>query len=66
MSKDGAPPIGETTSGTFSPTLKVGSLWRLLDTASGVAAGDEISVDVRGRSLRCEVVTPPFVPVHTR
>lgn len=65
VSKDGAS-IGETTSGTFSPTLKVGIALALLDTASGVAAGDEISVDVRGRSLRCEVVTPPFVPVHTK
>lgn len=65
VSKDGAA-IGETTSGTFSPTLKVGIALALLDTASGVAAGDEITVDVRGRSLRCEVVTPPFVPVHTK
>ncbi|WP_137723764.1 glycine cleavage system aminomethyltransferase GcvT [Prescottella subtropica] len=65
VSKDGAP-IGETTSGTFSPTLKVGIALALLDTASGVAAGDEITVDVRGRSLRCEVVAPPFVPVHTK
>lgn len=65
VSKDGAA-IGETTSGTFSPTLKVGIALALLDTDSGVAAGDEITVDVRGRSLRCEVVTPPFVPVHTK
>jgi len=65
VTKDGAA-IGETTSGTFSPTLKVGIALALLDTASGVAAGDEITVDVRGRSLRCEVVTPPFVPVHTK
>lgn len=65
VSKDGAA-IGETTSGTFSPSLKVGIALALLDTASGVAAGDEIIVDVRGRSLRCEVVTPPFVPVHTK
>ncbi|MDH6678206.1 aminomethyltransferase [Rhodococcus sp. LBL1] len=65
VSKDGTV-IGETTSGTFSPTLKVGIALALLDTASGVAAGDEITVDVRGRSLRCEVVTPPFVPVHTK
>ncbi len=65
VSKDGTV-IGETTSGTFSPTLKVGIALALLDTASGVAAGDEITVDVRGRTLRCEVVTPPFVPVHTK
>ncbi len=68
VSKDGAP-IGETTSGTFSPTLKVGIALALLDTAAGVAGvsvGDEITVDVRGRALRCEVVTTPFVPVHTK
>ncbi|RVW10912.1 glycine cleavage system aminomethyltransferase GcvT [Prescottella agglutinans] len=65
VTKDGAA-IGETTSGTFSPTLKVGIALALLDTSAGVAAGDEITVDVRGRSLRCEVVTPPFVPVHTK
>ncbi|QCQ91550.1 glycine cleavage system aminomethyltransferase GcvT [Rhodococcus sp. SGAir0479] len=65
VSKDGAA-IGETTSGTFSPSLKVGIALALLDTAAGVAAGDEVTVDVRGRTLRCEVVTPPFVPVHTK
>ncbi|MFD4470433.1 glycine cleavage system aminomethyltransferase GcvT [Rhodococcus sp. NPDC058505] len=58
--------LGETTSGTFSPTLKVGIALALLDASAGVAAGDEVTVDVRGRALRCEVVAPPFVPVHTR
>ncbi|MGO4205306.1 glycine cleavage system aminomethyltransferase GcvT [Rhodococcus sp. TAF43] len=62
----GGAPIGETTSGTFSPTLKVGIALALLDTGTALKAGDEVSVDVRGRSLRCEVVTPPFVPVHTK
>ncbi|MEE2035144.1 glycine cleavage system aminomethyltransferase GcvT [Rhodococcus chondri] len=58
--------IGETSSGTFSPTRKVGIALALLDTASGVAAGDEVTVDVRGRSLRAEVVAPPFVEDHTK
>ncbi len=58
--------VGETTSGTFSPTLKVGIALALLDSAAGLAAGDEVTVDVRGRALRCEVVAPPFVPLHTR
>jgi aminomethyltransferase len=58
--------IGTTTSGTFSPTLKSGIALALLDTAAGVAAGAEVAVDVRGRSLRCAVVAPPFVPAHTR
>lgn len=62
---DGAP-IGETTSGTFSPSLKVGIALALLDSEAGVGAGDQIEVDVRGRALRCEVVNPPFVPVHTK
>ncbi|HEV3360081.1 MAG TPA: glycine cleavage system aminomethyltransferase GcvT [Pseudonocardiaceae bacterium] len=58
--------VGETTSGTFSPTLKVGIALALIDTAAGVEPGGELTVDVRGRSLRCAVVKPPFVQTHTR
>jgi aminomethyltransferase len=57
-------PVGRTTSGTFSPTLKQGVALALLDRS--VSEGDEVSVDVRGRSLRCRVVRPPFVKVATR
>ncbi len=57
--------VGETTSGTFSPTLKIGIALALLDTAAGLAEGDEVEVDVRGRRLRCEVVRPPFVQAKT-
>ena len=56
--------VGRTTSGTFSPTLKQGIALALLDPA--VSLGDEVSVQVRGRGLRCRVVNPPFVDVHTR
>jgi aminomethyltransferase len=52
-------PAGEVTSGTFSPTRKVGIALALLDRA--VAEGDEVSVDVRGRAARFRVVKPPFV-----
>jgi aminomethyltransferase len=62
---DGAT-VGETTSGTFSPTLKTGIALALLDTASGLSEGDVVSIDVRGRPLECEVVSPPFVPSHVR
>ncbi|MBH0780034.1 glycine cleavage system aminomethyltransferase GcvT [Nocardia bovistercoris] len=62
--RDGAP-IGQTTSGTFSPTLEVGIALALLDTAADLTPGDEVEVDVRGRRLRCEVVRPPFVAAHT-
>jgi len=59
-------PVGVTTSGTFSPTLKAGIALALIDTASGVGLGDPVSVDVRGRALPCTVVKPPFVPSHVR
>ncbi|PZS39671.1 MAG: glycine cleavage system aminomethyltransferase GcvT [Pseudonocardiales bacterium] len=57
-------PVGETTSGTFSPTLSTGIALALLDP--GVRPGDRVEVDVRGRALPCEVITPPFVPSHVR
>ena len=62
----GSTPVGVTTSGTFSPTLNVGIAMSLIDTTAGVADGDVVSVDVRGRALECEVVKPPFVDVKTR
>lgn len=62
---DGAP-IGVTTSGTFSPTLKVGIALALIDTAAGIEDGATVTVDVRGRALECEVVAPPFVAAKTR
>ncbi|UFS99576.1 glycine cleavage system aminomethyltransferase GcvT [Nocardia huaxiensis] len=57
--------VGETTSGTFSPSLKVGIALALLDTAAGIQPGDEVEVDVRGRRLKCEVIRPPFVEART-
>jgi aminomethyltransferase len=58
--------IGTVTSGTFSPTIKTGIALALLDTSVEVSEGDQVSVDVRGRELRCEVVIPPFVESHVR
>ena len=66
---DGNRPVGVTTSGTFSPTLKVGIALALIDTdvnGPAIADGQIVSVDVRGRSLECEVVKPPFVEAKTR
>jgi aminomethyltransferase len=59
-------PIGTVTSGTFSPTLRVGIGLALLDTAAGVQEGVEIGVDVRGRTQPVRAVRPPFVPSHVR
>ena len=52
-------PVGEITSGTFSPTLKQGVALALLDRA--VAEGDEVVIDVRGRQITATVKKPPFV-----
>ncbi|MBL1079909.1 glycine cleavage system aminomethyltransferase GcvT [Nocardia sp. 2] len=57
--------VGETTSGTFSPSLKVGIALALLNTDADIKPGDEVEVDVRGRRLRCEVIRPPFVEART-
>ena len=64
LGADGTP-IGEVTSGTFSPTLRKGIGLALLARDS-VTEGDEVSVDVRGRPSAVRVVRPPFVPIHTR
>ena len=56
--------LGEVTSGTFSPTLKVGIGLALLDRS--VAEGDTVHVDVRGRTGAFTVVRPPFVKPSTR
>ncbi|PRC41584.1 glycine cleavage system protein T [Mycobacterium sp. ITM-2017-0098] len=62
----GDTPVGVTTSGTFSPTLKVGIALALIDTAADIADGARVAVDVRGRQVECEVVKPPFVDTRTR
>jgi aminomethyltransferase len=56
--------LGEVTSGTFSPTLKVGIALALLKT--GVKVGDQLTIDVRGRESTVEVVKLPLVPSHVR
>jgi len=63
---DGDTKVGFTTSGTFSPTLKTGIALALIDTDAGVEDGHHVNVDVRGRTVECEVVRPPFVEPKTR
>jgi aminomethyltransferase len=53
--------IGEVTSGTFSPTRKVGIALALLDSAAQPAEGAQVEVDVRGRRSGMTVTKPPFV-----
>ena len=50
--------IGEITSGSFSPTLQQSiALARL---PMGVAIGDEVDVDIRGKLLKARAVKPVF------
>lgn len=57
-------PIGEITSGTFSPTLKKGIALALISTQ--VEEGAEVTVDVRGRAEIFVVTRPPFVTAGVR
>jgi aminomethyltransferase len=57
----GGEQVGETTSGTFSPTLRLGIAMAYLAPRDRFNPGDEVEIDVRGRRGRAEVVRPPFV-----
>lgn len=50
---------GETTSGTFSPTLEKAIAMARLPL--GVAIGDTVEVDIRGKRLKARVVKASFV-----
>jgi aminomethyltransferase len=65
LGADGSP-VGEVTSGTFSPSLRTGIALALIDSAAGAAEGSTLSVDVRGRAQEVQVVRPPFVESHVR
>jgi aminomethyltransferase len=56
--------IGIVTSGTFSPSLKVGIALALLEPR--YSEGDTVMVDVRGRQSLATITSLPFVPSHVR
>jgi aminomethyltransferase len=56
--------VGIVTSGTFSPSLKVGIALALVD--SEFKAGQQLTIDVRGRTSNVEIVKLPFMPSHVR
>jgi aminomethyltransferase len=56
--------VGTVTSGTFSPSLKVGIALALVN--SDFKIGQQLSIDVRGRTSIVEIVKLPFMPSHVR
>ena len=55
----GDTPVGQVTSGTFSPTLRLGIALTLADAQ--LPLGQTVSVEIRNRQEQFEVVNPPFV-----
>ena len=56
--------VGIVTSGTFSPSLKTGIALALVNSEFNV--GQQLSLDVRGRTSMVEIVKLPFMPSHVR
>jgi glycine cleavage system T protein (aminomethyltransferase) len=55
---------GSVTSGTFSPTLKIGIALALIE--AGLSEDDVVAVDIRGRQEPFVITKPPFVTPGVR
>jgi len=56
--------IGVVTSGTFSPSLKVGIALALIEPRYN--EGDSVTIDIRGRESSATISALPLVPSHVR
>ena len=45
---------------------RIGIALALIDTSAGLAEGDEVEIDIRGRRSPARVVKPPFVQTSVR
>lgn len=59
---DGDRPVGEVTSGNYSPSLGSGIALALGPTESAPEVGAEVAVEARGRLIHGYIVKPPFIP----
>jgi aminomethyltransferase len=57
----GDEPIGELTSGNYSPTLGTGIGLALGPRALGPEIGQSVAVEARGRRIEGAIVKPPFI-----
>ncbi len=60
-----ASPVGEVTSGNYSPVLDRGIAMAFVDTAAGIDDGSQVELELRGRRLPAEVTRLPFVAHHS-
>ena len=60
VTKDGRT-IGELTSGNHSPTLGTGIALARGPVETLPQEGDEVAIEARGRSIKGDIVKPPFV-----
>jgi aminomethyltransferase len=56
--------VGSVTSGTFSPTLKIGIALALIE--AGLGEDDVVTVDIRSRQEPFVITKPPFVTPGVR
>jgi aminomethyltransferase len=63
--KQGSAPVGQVTSGTFSPTLRrpIAMAYVLTEASE---PGTELTVEIRGAEAPARVVSLPFVPHNTK
>ena len=62
----GGDPVGEVTSGNFSPVLKTGIALAYGPSPAVPVLGAHIHVDVRGRPIAATVAKPPFIRTGTK
>ena len=62
--KNGAP-VGELTSGTFSPSLNTG-IGLCYVSSEYAEPGTQLDVEIRKLSVPAEVVKPPFLPTRVK